>query len=117
MNKFISAVCTVLAVTALFCSFSRRPPDIVTGHVNMYGSMPFAFPGFETTDGRHFTLVLDKKKSGTITIHELESLQGQLVELHGVINTGSNADKSGINRLHDGEFVVYSYKIITPHKN
>jgi len=112
VNRFFSAVCAVCAAAVLFCSFSRRPPDTVTGHVHMYGNMPFSFPGFETEDGKRYTLVLDEKKSGTLTLKEFQTLQGQLVELSGVIHTGRDAEKAGINRLHDGEFVVYSYRII-----
>lgn len=110
--KLFFAVCTICAAALLFCSFARRPPDTVTGYVHMYGNAPFSFPGFETEDGKRYTLVLDEKKSGTLTLKELESLQGQRVELRGVIRTGSDAVEEGINRLRDGEFVVYSYRVI-----
>ena len=112
MNKTVFGICMIFASAVLFSSFARRPPDTVTGHVHMYGNMPFSFPGFETDDGKRYTLVLDDKKSGTLTLRELQSLQGQLVELSGVIHTGSDVKKAGINRLHDGEFVVYAYRII-----
>jgi hypothetical protein len=112
IGRLLSAACAVCAAAVLFCSFAHRPPDMVTGHVHMYGNMPFSFPGFETEDGKRYTLVLDEKKSGTITLKELQSLQGQRVELSGVIHAGRDAEKAGINRLHDGEFVVYSYRIL-----
>jgi hypothetical protein len=112
MRKSFFAVFAVCAAAVLFCSFARRPSDTVTGYVHMYGNMPFSFPGFETEGGNRYTLVLDEKKSGTLTLKELQSLQGKRVELSGVIHTGSKADKAGINRLKDGEFVVYSYRIL-----
>jgi len=98
----------------MFGSFSRRPPDTVTGYVHMYGSMPFAFPGIETEDGRLYTLVLDKKRSGDLTLGALQSLQGQRITLAGQLHTGRKDAASGINRLRDGEFVVWSYAVCVP---
>ncbi|HAH63775.1 MAG TPA: hypothetical protein DCL73_16940 [Treponema sp.] len=110
--KLFFAVCAVCTAALLFSSFARRPANTISGYVHMYGNAPFSFPGFETDNGKRYTLVLDEKKSGTLTLEELESLQGQRVELHGAVRTESGAVEAGINRLKDGEFVVYSYKVI-----
>ena len=107
-------IASVLCVAALFCSFGGKAPQTVTGHVHMYGNEPFAFAGFETQDGKLYTLsVSEKKTEKDITLKSLEILQGELLELTGTIEPVKKNSLPGFNVLKDGTFTVYSFVDLT----
>lgn len=105
-------VCGVILSSSVFCSFGGKAPDHVTGQVHLYGNVPFEFPGFETDDGHLYTLVLDDKNSDDIMLEQISARQGELLELTGKIIKTEDVDASHINKLRDGEFVVYSFDVV-----
>lgn len=120
MNHSVHFVCLSLTVlgllgaAALFCSFGGKAPQTVTGHVNMYGNEPFAFPGFQTEDGKTYTLVVDENKSDkNVTLKRMQQFQGELLELTGKTISLKKNELPGPNILKDGQFIVYSYKDIS----
>jgi hypothetical protein len=111
-------IASVLCVAALFCSFGGKVPQTITGHVHMYGNEPFAFAGFETDDGKLYTLAVNKKKTdANITLKQIESFQGELLELTGTIEPVKENSLPGFNILKDGTFIVYSYTDLTGNSN
>lgn len=105
MKKFIAlATIFVLGVSAFAFSFGKKS---ITGTIQIYGSAPMTFVGFETTKGEKYSL--DIAPDAKFTINDIKELQGEPLKLTGVIN---KKELMGFQTLKDGRFVVYKYKVL-----
>lgn len=97
----------VLSLSALSLSFSS-PVQNLKGTVRFYGSSPFIYPGFETEDGKKYTLEVPSEND--FTLDELSSHAGELIELTGK----KKGKRLAPNSLPDGHIIVESYEVVSP---
>ncbi|MBQ3800639.1 MAG: hypothetical protein II837_10120 [Treponema sp.] len=97
----------VLSLSAMSLSFSS-PVQKLRGTVRFYGSSPFIYPGFETEDGKKYTLEVPSLND--FTLDELSSHEGELIELTGK----KKGKRLAPHSLPDGHIVVESYEVVSP---
>lgn len=106
-TSLFAVFAAVLSLSALSLSFSS-PVQNLRGVVRFYGSVPFSYPGFETEDGKRYTL--EVPSTNDFTLDDLSAHTGELIELTGKKKGKRLAPYS----LPDGHIIVESYEILSP---
>lgn len=112
MNKLkfkscLSALLAVLAAGLLFTSYSK-PVQNLRGTIKFYGNSPFEFAGFESEDGKKYTIEVEEKED--LTLQDLTAHSGELIEVSGKIKKKNK----GVNSLPDGHIIIDSYSVTLP---
>ena len=103
-KKLILISLTIFCLLPLF-AFGGRAPEPIVGTIKYYGNAPFEIPGFETIEGKVYSL--DIEENSTFTLQDILVNQGHLLELTG------KAEKIRIpapNRVGKEVFIVSSWK-------
>jgi uncharacterized lipoprotein YajG len=80
----------------------------ITGHINVYGSMPHTYLGIVTEDKKVYTVLADKD-----VLSQLQKTQGKSVALTGIIiSRDENSTKMLFQTLKNGQFKLKSWKIL-----
>ncbi len=77
----------------------------ITGGIAHYGNAPFVITGFQTADGKIYTL--KTKEGSSFSLKDIESEGGNLLELTGEID---ESHKNAPTILKDGVFIVSDWK-------
>lgn len=106
MRKTTGLMLALLLCCASGFAFSRaNDSDTAEGFINWFGNAPVEFAGFETTDGKLYTLAVEE--GADFTLDDITALQGTKLHIEGRIE---DKDKGGFHVLRDGVFVVSKFE-------
>ncbi len=110
MKKLIFALSLFSLFTA-FCFSMSRSKDAAeaTGFIRWYGNVPVEYAGFETVDGKLYSL--EAAEGVSFSVKDITALQGHLIHLEGKVKKSSGA---AFQELKDGVFIVEKYEDLSP---
>jgi len=118
MKKFITLIALMGCISCLSALGKKdmNKDEIITetGVIQMYGNMPFSFPGIVTEEGKKYTISTDDKK----LMDQVLKCAGKRVLVKGTVNYPENTEnKKVFQMLKDGFFLIEEIEIVKTESN
>ena len=107
-QTLLLSIFSILAAGILLTSMSSNKTVSERGHINYYGNAPVETPAFVTDEGKIYLMEIEA--GSKITIEEVLALQGNYLELTGLVEPEESKIAFPISQ--DGTIVISSYKLI-----
>jgi hypothetical protein len=110
MKKILSIIAFILLFSTAVFSMSRsKDLHEATGFIRWYGNAPVEYAGFETVDGKLYSL--EAAEGASFSLKDITKLQGHLIHLEGRVK---KTEGPAFQELKDGTFIVEKYEDLNP---